>query len=292
MRGRIIKGIAGFYYVFAEDGETYACKAKGIFRLTGIKPLVGDYCEIDITDTKDMEGSINAIIPRKSELIRPNVSNVDQALIVFSVTYPEPNLMMLDKLLLQYALNGLSSVICFSKTDLADENSIFELKEVYEHSSYPTVFICSINGEGIPELKELLKGRTTSLAGPSGVGKSTLINCLQDKIYSETGSLSRKTERGKQTTRHSEIIPIDQETFIMDTPGFSSFELFGMDPWDLSAYYPEFDTGFECYYSPCSHTHEPGCKIKEAVENGEINKTRYQNYSAIFEELKERKRRF
>ncbi|HAG68735.1 MAG TPA: ribosome small subunit-dependent GTPase A [Lachnospiraceae bacterium] len=290
MRGRIIKSLSGFYYVYAEDGSTYACRARGIFRLLGIKPLVGDHCELEVTDTKDMEGSITEILPRKCELIRPSVSNIDQALVIFSLTYPEPNLLMLDKLLLQYSFNGLPSIICFSKEDLADDDIVLKMKEVYSGSGCPVRFICSLNGSGVEELKVLLKGKTTSVAGPSGVGKSTLINCLQDNICAETGSISHKSERGKQTTRHTEMIPIDRETFIMDTPGFSSFELYGTEPEAISSYYPEFGIKEQCYYSPCSHTHEPDCAVKAMVEAGLINRIRYDNYTAIYGELKGRSR--
>ncbi len=290
MTGRIIKGIAGFYYVFAEDGKVYACKAKGIFRLLGTKPLVGDRCVMEVTDEKDMEGSITSILPRSNMLARPNVANIDQALIVFSMTYPEPNLKMLDKLLVQYSSFGLSSIICFNKIDLSDEALIKRMKSVYENSGNETVFICALRGEGIEELKRLLSGKTTSVAGPSGVGKSTLINRLQDKVHSETGDISRKSERGKQTTRHSEIIPIDIDTFIMDTPGFSSFELYGVEAEDLSGFYPEFSIDAPCFFSPCSHTHEPDCAVKELVSEGRINRERYDNYVSIYEELKSKRR--
>ena len=290
MQGRIIKGIAGFYYVYAEDLNIYACRAKGIFRLLGMRPLTGDYCSMEVTDTKDMEGNITGIFPRKSELIRPNVANIDQALIVFSLTYPEPNLLMLDKLLLQYLVCGLTSIICFNKEDLADEALVEQVRSTYSGSGCPLLFISALRGEGIDAVKQLLKGRTTSVAGPSGVGKSTLINCLQDNIRSETGSISRKSERGKQTTRHSEIIPIDRDTFIMDTPGFSSFELYGIEAEELAGMYPEFDIDDGCYFTPCSHTHEPGCAVKEMVDKGVINRMRYDNYAAIHEELRSRRR--
>ena len=290
MQGRIIKGIAGFYYVYAEDSNIYACRAKGIFRLLGIRPLTGDYCRMEVTDTKDMEGNITGIFPRRSELIRPNVANIDQALIVFSLTCPEPNLLMLDKLILQYQANGLTSLICFNKADLADEALLEQVRGIYSGTGYPLLFISALEGEGTDEVKKLLEGKTTSVAGPSGAGKSTLINRLQDNIRSETGSISRKSERGKQTTRHSEIIPIDRETFIMDTPGFSSFELCGIEAGELAGMYPEFDIDNGCYFTPCSHTHEPGCAVRELVEKGLINRTRYDNYAAIYEELRSRRR--
>ncbi len=290
MQGRIIKGIAGFYYVYAEDSNTYACRAKGIFRLLGTRPLTGDYVRMEVTDLKDMEGSITEILPRKSELLRPNVANIDQALIVFSLTCPEPNFLMLDKLILQYLANGISLIICFNKEDLAEEVLVKRVRSIYSGTGFPLLFISALKDEGTDEVKKLLKGRTTSVAGPSGAGKSTLINRLQDNIHSETGSISRKSERGKQTTRHSEIIPVDMDTFIMDTPGFSSFELYGTEAEDLADRYPEFDIDIGCYFTPCSHTHEPGCAVKDLVEKGAVNKVRYENYVSIYEELKSRRR--
>ncbi|MBQ7562616.1 MAG: ribosome small subunit-dependent GTPase A [Lachnospiraceae bacterium] len=290
MRGKIIKGVAGFYYVYAEDQQIYACKAKGIFRKRNEKPLVGDRCLLDVTDPKDMEGNVTELLPRKNELIRPNVANIDQALLVFAATHPEPNLMMLDKLMVQYGLLGIPSIICFNKKDLAEQALVTKLSEVYEKAAAPVCFISALCGEGLAELRELLYGRTTSVAGPSGVGKSTLINCLQDQVVLETGDISRKSERGKHTTRHSEIFPIAEDTFIMDTPGFSSFELYGMEAEELAGQYPEFSLYNGCYYNPCSHTHEPDCAVKAALERGEINAIRYQSYTAIYGELKQRRR--
>lgn len=292
MQGRIIKAIAGFYYVYAQDGETYACRARGLFRKNGEKPLVGDLCRMEVTDLKDMEGNVTELLPRKNELLRPNVANIDQALIVFSLTHPSPSLVLLDKLLLQYTVYGIPSVICFTKEDLAEEEMIRELAEIYAGAGYPLLFICAKTGQGMEELKALLKDRTTSVAGPSGVGKSTLINSLQDKIVTETGSISKKSERGKHTTRHSEIIPIplSESSYIMDTPGFSSFEVLGITPETLAEHYREFALPDPCYYMPCSHIHEPGCLVRERVEKGLIHRGRYENYIAIYGELKERRR--
>lgn len=290
MQGRIIKGIAGFYYVYAEDHQIYACKAKGVFRKRNEKPLVGDLCLLDITDTKDMEGNVTKILPRKNELVRPNVANIDQALIVFALAHPEPNLLMLDKLMVQYASLGIPSILCFNKKDLASEELLSEISGVYAGAGVSVCPVSALCGEGIGELRSLLSGKTTSIAGPSGVGKSTLINCLQDQVVLETGDISRKTERGKHTTRHSEILPIGEDTFIMDTPGFSSFELYGIEAEELAGLYPEFLNYNGCYYTPCSHTHEPDCSVKAALERGEINETHYSNYCAIYEELKQKRR--
>ncbi len=286
MHGRIIKGIAGFYYVYAPDSNVYACRARGIFRKNGQKPLVGDNVEFEVTHVKDMEGSITDLLPRKNALIRPNVANIDQALIVFSLTYPEPNLLMLDKLLLQFCIQGIPSVICFSKEDLVSSDFVKKMMDVYKGAGCPVISVCSMTGEGIEELKGFLYGKTTSVAGPSGVGKSTLINSLQDNIRTKTGEVSAKAERGKQTTRHSEIIPIGEDTFIMDTPGFSSFLLNGTRAEEIKDHYPEFKGISGCYYTPCTHTHEPGCSIKRLVDEGKIDPQRYENYTLIYGELK------
>ena len=290
MQGKIIKGIAGFYYVQTED-KLYECKAKGIFRNKKMKPLVGDNVEIDILDEAEQEGNITKIYERHNELIRPAVSNVDQALIIFAAKNPKPNYNLLDRFLVMMERKEIPVVLCFNKTDIASHPEIAELKEVYTGCGYPVIFTSAKEEENISELKSLLKGKTTSIAGPSGVGKSSLINLLQSEVKMETGSISKKIDRGKHTTRHSELIVIGEDSYIMDTPGFSSLYVNDFEKEDLKYYFPEF-TPFEgqCKFNGCDHIHEPGCAVKEAVEEGKIHKIRYEDYTEMYRELKERKR--
>ncbi len=291
MVGKIIKGIAGFYYVHIPNKGVYECKAKGIFRKENIKPLVGDNVEIAIIDEENKKGNIEDILERKSSLIRPAVANIDQALLIFAISKPEPNYNLLDRFLIMMEQQGLACIICFNKVDMADALDIDTIKAIYENSQSRVLFVSAKEEEGIEELIELLKGKTTTVAGPSGVGKSSLINCLQEKEM-ETGAISEKVERGKHTTRHSQLLAIDEETYIMDTPGFSSLDLFNMEKEELSNYYPEFsEYEGECKFYPCSHMKEPVCGIKKAVEAGKIHKVRYNNYCLLYEELLEKEKR-
>ena len=291
MQGKIIKGIAGFYYVHVVESGVYECKAKGIFRKDGVKPLVGDNVEIEILDKKDMEGNIMQILPRKNELVRPAVANIDQALVVFAVTKPKPHLNLLDRFLVMMESREVPVILCFNKTDIAKDPDIAELKEIYEKCGYPLVFTSAKKEEHIQELKDILQGKTTAIAGPSGVGKSSIINLLQSEVEMETGSISRKIERGRHTTRHSELLVLGENSYIMDTPGFSSLYISDTDKESLKYCFPEF-TPFEgkCRFNGCDHVHEPDCAVKEAVEQGIIHRSRYGNYLAMYQEIQERKR--
>ena len=291
MQGKIVKGIAGFYYVHLVESGVYECKAKGIFRKDGVKPLVGDNVEIEILDEKDMEGNIMLILPRKNELIRPAVANIDQALVVFAVTKPKPHLNLLDRFLVMMESREVPVILCFNKTDIADDPDIAELKEIYEKCGYPLLFTSAKKEEHIQELKHVLQGKTTAIAGPSGVGKSSIINLLQSEVEMETGSISRKIERGRHTTRHSELLVLGDNSYIMDTPGFSSLYISDVDRESLKYCFPEF-APFEgkCRFNGCDHVHEPDCAVKQAVEQGVIHRSRYENYLAIYQEIQERKR--
>ena len=207
MQGKIVKGIAGFYYVHVVESGLYECKAKGIFRKEKLKPLVGDMVEIDILDETERKGNIVKILERKNELIRPAVANIDQALVVFAVTKPKPHFNLLDRFLIMMESKDIPVILCFNKKDIATEPEIQELKEIYETCGYQMIFTSAIKEENVGELKELLHGKTTAIAGPSGVGKSSLINIFQPDANMETGSISEKIERGKHTTRHSELNP-------------------------------------------------------------------------------------
>ena len=291
MQGRIIRGIAGFYYVHIPEMGIYECKAKGIFRKNKLKPLVGDLVKLSILDEENKKGNIDEVLDRENELIRPAVANIDQALVIFAIKKPEPNLNLLDRFLIMMEQKQIPCALVFNKSDLASEEEKQKLKEIYGNSGCEILFISAKQDDGIETVREVLKGKTSTVAGPSGVGKSSLINKLQTDINMETGSISEKIERGKHTTRHTEFIPIGDDTFIMDTPGFSSLAVFDMEKEELEQYYPEFDEYRDtCRFNGCSHTHEPGCGVKEAIEEGNISKERYENYKLIYEELKNRKK--
>lgn len=291
MQGKIIRGIAGFYYVHVVESGVYECKAKGIFRKDGIKPLVGDDVEIEILDEKDMEGNIMQILPRRNDLVRPAVANIDQALVVFAAAKPKPHFQLLDRFLVMMESKEIPAILCFNKSDIVDDAEIASLKEIYENCGYPLLFTSAKEETNIDELKELLRGKTTAIAGPSGVGKSSLINQLQSGVKMETGSISRKIERGKHTTRHSELIVLEEGSYIMDTPGFSSLYVGDIEKEELKYCFPEF-SAYEgkCRFNGCSHTHEPGCAVREAVEEGKIHRMRYEDYTFLYRELQEKKR--
>lgn len=291
MQGKIVKGIAGFYYVHVAESGVYECKAKGVFRKEKIKPLVGDNVEIEILDEEEKEGNIIRILPRENELIRPAVANIDQALIVFAVVHPNPHFNLLDRFLVMMEAKHLPVVLCFNKVDLADEKQIQELKDIYGPTGYPLIFTSAHEEENLDQILEVLHGKTTTIAGPSGVGKSSIINILQPEANMETGAISRKIERGRHTTRHSELFPINQNSYIMDTPGFSSLYVNDFEKEELKYYYPEFEP-YEgtCRFNGCDHVHEPGCAVKDAVSEGKIHPIRYQNYIEMYEELKNKRR--
>jgi ribosome biogenesis GTPase len=291
MQGKIIKGIAGFYYVYAQDGITYECRAKGIFRKENKKPLVGDDVEIVVTHEADKEGNLVQILPRKNELIRPAVANVDQALVIFAVKDPEPNFMLLDRFLIMMEQQDVPVAVCFNKTDLVTQEEIQKLEQVYESCGYPVFLTSTLEGRGEEDIRKFLKGKTTVVAGPSGVGKSSITNLMQGEIEMETGEISRKLKRGRHTTRHSQIIPVADQTYLMDTPGFSSLYLFDMEEDNVKDYFPEFRKyEDQCRFLGCRHISEPDCAVKEALERGEVSRIRYENYLGVFKELKEKRR--
>lgn len=292
MQGKIIRGIGGFYYVHAEDGVVYECRAKGIFRKEKIKPLPGDNVEISpVQDEEKPAGNVDAILPRKNVLIRPAVANVDQALVVFAAASPKPNLNLLDRFLISMEQQRIPVVICFNKTDLISTEEEELLRDTYAHS-YPVQLISAANGEGIEDIQRLLDGKTTVVAGPSGVGKSSLTNVLQPHVQMEVGDISRKIERGRHTTRHTELICLREHTYFLDTPGFSSLYLNGIAQEDLWRYFPEFVL-YEsyCRFQGCMHISEPDCAVKEALAEGKIPASRYENYVMLAEELKNTRKR-
>ena len=291
MQGKIVKGIAGFYYVHVAESGIYECKAKGAFRNQKVKPLVGDNVRLEVLDEEQKKGNIEEILPRKNELIRPAVANIDQALVIFAAAKPKPNFNLLDRFLILMQYQKVPAVVCFNKQDMVDAEELQLLKNTYESAGYQVIFTSAAKEEGIQAVRDLLKGKTTTVAGPSGVGKSSLINLLSPEAEMETGDISRKIERGKHTTRHSELFALDENTFICDTPGFSSIYLPEMEKEELGIYFPEI-AEYEpfCRFQGCAHIHEPGCGVKEALEEKKISPIRYDNYKLLYGELKDKRR--
>lgn len=286
-----MKGIAGFYYVHDGISGVYECKAKGIFRNKKIKPLVGDDVEFTILDEEEKTGNIVDILDRENELIRPAVANIDQAMVVFAATAPEPNLNLLDRFLVTMESQDVPVVICFNKKDLVTEEEAKRLTSIYEAAGYEVHLTNAKSGEGIEQIRSLLRGKTTVLAGPSGVGKSTITNEIQPEADMETGTISEKIKRGKHTTRHSELFFVETDTFVMDTPGFSSMFVDNMKPEELQQFFPEFEEFIpDCRFLGCVHVGERECGVKDAVKEGTLSKDRYENYRLIYEELKNKRR--
>lgn len=291
MQGKIVKGISGFYYVHVVESGIYECKAKGIFRQQKMKPLVGDDVEIDIISEEKKTGNVAAILPRKNALIRPAVANVDQALLIFAAASPNPNFNLLDRFLVMMGRQDVPVILCFNKCDLITEEQKQEIESIYEASGCKILFVSAKKELGLNALQEILEGKTTTVAGPSGVGKSSLINLLAPEACMETGEISKKIERGRHTTRHAELIQLKGDGYIMDTPGFSSLYLPEMEKEELQDCYPEF-AAFEpyCRFQGCSHISEPDCGVKEALSEGKIHPVRYENYCQLYGELKDRKK--
>ena len=295
MQGKIIKGIAGFYYVHVEACGIYECKAKGIFRNKKIKPLVGDNVLIDVIDEDNKKGNISDILKRKNELIRPASANIDQAMVIFAVKAPEPNYNLLDRFILMMDYQDVPTVVVFNKVDLVEEDKIDSLRKVYEGCGCKVIFISAYENKGIDVIMDTLKNKTTILAGPSGVGKSSLTNLILPDIQdaeeiSKTGDVSR-IGRGRHTTRHSEIFNVEGGTYICDTPGFTSLNLPELEKEQVRFYFNEFNE-YEgsCRFNGCVHINEPGCMVKAAVDKGIISSRRYTSYVEIFEEIKNQKK--
>lgn len=291
MQGKIIKGIGGFYYVHVQDAGVYECRAKGIFRKDKKKPLVGDDVEISVQDEEKKAGNVDILLPRRNELIRPAAANVDQALVVFAVSSPKPNLNLLDRFLIMMQQQEIPVIICFNKTDLVEEQELLHLSEVYKECGCKVVFISVEEKKGLDTLEALLDGKTTVVAGPSGVGKSSLTNYLQPDAAMEVGSVSKKIDRGKHTTRHTELIWIKKDTYFLDTPGFSSLYLQNISREELKEFFPEFwPYENQCRFQGCMHLSEPDCAVKEALKEGKIHNSRYENYKLFEEEIRSQRR--
>lgn len=285
--GLILKGIGGFYQVEGNNG-LYECKTRGIFRKKGITPLPGDYVQFTITSENLREGWIEEIKERKNAFVRPPVANVKQLAIVIAGLSPEPDYLLVDKLLISALKNDIQPIIIINKTDLLDTEYLQSMEANYQTTGFPVIPMSKITMQGYDKLHDRLRGSCTVFAGQSGVGKSTILNIIMDEWVMETNTVSEKIQRGRHTTRHVQLLPLDCRGYVVDTPGFSSFSLEGFKHDELAWYYPEFEKVQEtCRFHGCSHVNEPDCAIKKAVTTGEISSRRYECYRKLYEELKE-----
>ncbi len=281
MDGLIVKGIGGFYYVKTSGGKEYECKARGVFRKKHITPMIGD--RVSIEETESGKGSINEIYPRTSSLIRPPVANIDTMIIVAAAVSPDPNLFLLDKMLVNAEIGGIEPIICINKTDLALRADI---EEIYKTAGYRVIASSAENGDGLDELKSIIKDKVTAFSGLSGVGKSTLLGMILNENL-ETGMISEKISRGKHTTRHVELFELPEGGFVLDTPGFSSLEIEGIKADELQKYFPEMsECEGLCKFRGCSHINEPECAVREKLGGG-LSELRYKSYIEIYNKLKQ-----
>ncbi len=290
--GRIIKGISGFYYVSLKDG-LYECKGRGILRKDKVKPLVGDWVQVSHLDVREKTGTLEKVLPRKNQLKRPEIANVDQVVIVLSVKNPSPSFMLMDKIIVLAEDLGLEVIICINKADLdGDGESILEeIREIYGATGYPLIFASTKLNQGIDALGNTLKGKVSVFAGPSGVGKSSLLNDIKPGLELKTGEVSARIQRGKHTTRHTELILVDKDSWIADTPGFGVLDIDEIQKENLRFYFREFLPYVEdCKFTSCLHLKEPKCGVKAQVDKGTISKKRYEHYVQIMTELNEKRR--
>ena len=287
LKGQIVKGISGFYYVDTENG-LYECKARGILRKDKITPLVGDRVKMNILDEVEKKGIVEEIEDRDSELIRPPIANVDKALIVFAIKNPNLNLSLLDRFLVLSEREGLETVIVFTKIDLDSEKSLKSIKNVYERCGYNVIPVSNVENLNVDKVKDELKDSITVFAGPSGVGKSSLLNEIDEDFKLQTGEVSNKIKRGKHTTRHAELFKLEFGGMVADTPGFSSLSVDDIGEDELKDYFIEFGEYGNCKFgNKCIHENEPKCGVKEAVGDGDISKERYDSYLQLLGEIRE-----
>ncbi len=291
MEARIILGVGGKYRVIAEDGMEYICWPRGIFRYQKQKPLIGDRVRIEQENAKTGEAVLCDLLPRTNTLIRPAFANADQALLVMAVASPDPGFYLMDRYLLNMDDQNLPVILCFHKTDKTHEPLVETMASVYEACGRTVLFTSIDQPDSIDRLKGLLSHKTTVFAGPSGVGKSSLINALMERDEQETGELSRKIERGKNTTRHTRLMRLDRDTWIADTPGFTSVRIPELEPGEVREHYPEFfPYEKDCRFLGCAHKGERDCGVKAALMRGEISPVRYENYIQLYTELEECRR--
>nr|WP_300005814.1 ribosome small subunit-dependent GTPase A [Tissierella sp.] len=285
LEGRIVKGVGGLYFIKTSQGIIKS-RARGVFRIENRTPLIGDLVTIRISEEDNM-GYIIDIKERKTELLRPPVANITKAIVVMSVKDPDINTWLLDKFLLMAEYENLHTLIVFNKSDLDSERS-GKLKEIYEKAGYEVIITSTTLNKGIDEVRKHLQNNISVFAGPSGVGKSSLLNMIDARLKLETGDISSKSKRGKHTTRHIELLDLDENSFVLDSPGFSSLNLdFIDDESEVRNYFREIhEYGRNCKFQSCLHNKEPGCAVKSAVENDDIDNNRYANYLLLLEEVK------
>lgn len=277
MKGTIIKGIGGFYYVRNADGEITECKARGKFRKDKILPMIGDEVEAEI---KNGKGTITEIYPRRTRLIRPAVANIDAVVIVAAAKSPDPNTALIDRMLVNAEINGIRAIVCLNKADLADCS---ELESIYQNAGYETAAVSAATGEGIERLFSLIEGKTAAFAGVSGVGKSSILTLITGSEL-ETGEVSEKISRGRHTTRHVELFPVRGGGYVLDTPGFSSVETEDITAEELGSCFPEIrDVSGGCRFRGCAHIDEPDCAVKALLESGKMAVSRYNSYKELYE---------
>lgn len=288
-KGKILKGIGGFYYIKPEDSDDIIeCKARGKFRNLSLVPIIGDVVDVELSDEPG-KGSITQIYPRKNSFIRPAVSNIDCLFIVAACDNPKPDFAFIDKMLVIAAVKNVECIICFNKTDLIEKSLADEYARIYTEIGY-TVLTTNFNFSDTDKIRKLIEGKTTAFTGFSGVGKSTLLNSLLGHSYMQTGEVSKKIGRGKHTTRHVELLPFENNSYIADTPGFSTLDLPDIQPDELKGYFVEFKKYEDgCKFTDCMHISEKFCSVYSAWKNGRINDTRFSNYLEFYNILKDKK---
>ncbi len=285
IEGIIYKLLGGIYYVNVAD-KSYACKARGLFRLNDIKPLVGDRVVIEPDQFEDDKGYIVEVLERQTRLVRPPVANVDQAIIVVATKNPKPNVVLLDKMLLSCEIAGVKPIIIVNKADLKKSAKLPSISEIYSATGYKIVETSATLALRLTELTDILRGHVSVFAGASGVGKSTLLNALIPEADLATGAVSTKIKRGKHTTRHTELICLPQGGYVLDTPGFTSLDISGVSKYDLANYFPDLQAHAKnCRFDDCLHLKEPDCAVLKALESGKIHGSRHLSYEMIMESL-------
>jgi len=304
--GLIVKALSGYYYVKPEQTDeaipvdqpdTIQCRGRGIFKKRGESPLVGD--QVIFSFTENGEGMVDEILPRRTELIRPPVANIRQAVLLFSVKEPDLSLILLDKFLVHIEHAGLEPLICFTKMDLLREEdtamrqAVEQARQLYEDIGYQVILTSAEQDLGTDQIRQELNNKISMFAGQSGVGKSSLLNKVIPGSDLNTSEISMRLGRGKHTTRHVELIELEGGGYVADTPGFSQLNFTQLGVEDLGSCFREFNRySSDCKFRGCTHLHEPGCKVLDALENGEIANSRYKHYKQFYQEMKDEKRRY